>query len=185
MAVYEQIRKLRKALSLTQSEFGERIGLTRSAINNHERGMVEVPKDRAKAICAEFGVNMEWLQTGKGEMFSKPADTFIDELAEKYDIDDFLKKAITVYMSLSTSEKAAVKKFILSMNPPPDEIDEIPDDYLSNVPDDEPNAAEQDDEYEEVELNIAARGGNSGTLTGKKKKGESIFDRPDYRGGRR
>lgn len=124
MSIREQLRPLRKALKLTQTDFGAKIGVSRNVINAHEQGNVDVPIDRAKAICAEFGVNMEWLQTGQGEMFSKPADTFIDELAEKYDIDDFLKRAITVYMSLSADEKTVVKKFIDQMNPPPDDDSE-------------------------------------------------------------
>lgn len=121
MPVYQQLKELRKSLNLTQAEFGKRIGLSRSAVNNHEQGAVEVPVDRAKAICAEFNVNPEWLRTGQGEMFVKPADTFIDELAEKYKVDDFLKKALVAYMSLTDSEKAAVKKFIESLNPPPED----------------------------------------------------------------
>lgn len=121
MASFEQLKPLRKALGLSQTEFGEKIGISRSAVNAHEQGKVVIGADRAKAICAEFNVNPEWLQTGKGEMFVKPANTFIDELAEKYNVDDFMKRALVAYMSLSDSEKAAVKRFIEKLTPPPED----------------------------------------------------------------
>lgn len=125
MASYEQLKPLRKALNLTQTEFGERIGISRSAVNAHEQGKVAIAPDRAKAICSEFSVNPIWLETGKGEMFVKPANTFIDELAEKYNVDDFVKRALIAYMSLTDSEKTAVKRFIDKLTPPPEDEQEI------------------------------------------------------------
>lgn len=125
MASYEQLKPLRKALNLTQTEFGERIGISRSAVNAHEQGKVAIAPDRAKAICSEFSVNPVWLETGKGEMFVKPANTFIDELAAKYNVDDFLKRALVAYMSLSDTEKTAVKRFIDKLTPPPEDEQEI------------------------------------------------------------
>lgn len=125
MASYEQLKPLRKALNLTQTEFGERIGISRSAVNAHEQGKVAIAPDRAKAICSEFSVNPVWLETGKGEMFVKPANTFIDELAAKYNVDDFLKRALVAYMSLPDTEKTAVKRFIDKLTPPPEDEQEI------------------------------------------------------------
>lgn len=120
----ERIKDLRTSLNLSQTSFGQRIGVSRDVINNYEQLRVNVPPPTERAICAEFNVNPEWLQTGKGEMFVKPANTFIDELADKYNVDDFMKRALVAYMSLSDSEKAAVKRFIDKLTPPPED-DEI------------------------------------------------------------
>lgn len=117
----ERIKELRNCLNLSQTAFGQRIGVSRDVINNYEQLRVNVPPPTERAICAEFNVNPEWLQTGKGEMFVRPANTFIDELAAKYNVDDFLKRALVAYMSLSDSEKAAVKRFIDKLTPPPEE----------------------------------------------------------------
>ncbi len=121
----ERIKEIRTRLKLSQAAFGQRIGVSRDVINNYEQLRVNVPAPTERAICAEFGVNMEWLQTGQGEIFSKPAETFIDELAEKYGVDDFVKKALKAYLSLEDSEKAAVRKFIDSLNPPPEDDDKV------------------------------------------------------------
>lgn len=121
----ERIKELRNCLNLSQTAFGQRIGVSRDVINNYEQLRVNVPPPTERAICAEFNVNPEWLQTGKGEMFVKPANTFIDELATKYNVDNFLKRALVAYMSLSDSEKAAVKRFIDKLTPPPEDEQEI------------------------------------------------------------
>lgn len=70
----ERIRKLRKALDLTQQEFAERIGVKRNTIANYEIGRNEPIDSVLSLICREFHASEEWLRTGKGEMFA-PAPT--------------------------------------------------------------------------------------------------------------
>lgn len=65
----ERIRQLRKALGLTLEAFGEKIGLTRSAVSNIENGHRQPTKQVVAFICREYNVNMNWLRTGEGEMF--------------------------------------------------------------------------------------------------------------------
>lgn len=75
----ERIKKLRKALGLTQKEFGERIGVKPNTIGTYEIGRNK-PIDAVIAlICREFNVNETWLRTGEGEMFVQQSKE--DELA--------------------------------------------------------------------------------------------------------
>lgn len=77
----DRIRRLRKTLKLTQSEFGERIGLKPNTITGYESG-IRVPSEAAIiAICREYNVNREWLEDGIGEMFV-PGDEE-DELVDR------------------------------------------------------------------------------------------------------
>jgi len=65
----ERIKKLRKALGLTQQEFSERLNIGRGTLANYEVGRNE-PIDAVVAlIVREFHVNETWLRTGEGEMF--------------------------------------------------------------------------------------------------------------------
>ena len=67
----ERIKLLRKHLRLTQSEFGESIGLKGNTITNYENNL-RVPSDAViLSICREYNVNETWLRTGEGEMFVK------------------------------------------------------------------------------------------------------------------
>jgi transcriptional regulator with XRE-family HTH domain len=65
----ERIVSLRKELGLTQIEFAKKLGISRSAISLIEIGKNPLTEQNIKTISLIFGVNEEWLRTGKGEMF--------------------------------------------------------------------------------------------------------------------
>ena len=65
----ERIKTLRLELSLTQSEFGEKLGISQNYVWMIEKGD-RVPSDRTVAdICRVFGVNEDWLRSGHGEKY--------------------------------------------------------------------------------------------------------------------
>ena len=65
----ERIKKLRKALELTQQEFADKIGTKRNTVANYETNRNEPSNSVISLICREFCVNEQWLRTGEGEMF--------------------------------------------------------------------------------------------------------------------
>ncbi|MCX4297411.1 MAG: helix-turn-helix transcriptional regulator [Lachnospiraceae bacterium] len=63
-----RIRKLRKALHLRQSDFGEMIDVSAGYVSYLESGK-EIPTKKLKMlICEKMNINMEWLETGNGDM---------------------------------------------------------------------------------------------------------------------
>lgn len=81
--MHERIRKLRRALDLTQQEFASRIGIKRNTIANYETGRNDPIDSVVSLICREFSVNEEWLRTGQGEMFVPAASDALDALARE------------------------------------------------------------------------------------------------------
>lgn len=68
--MFERIKYIRQNAKLTQTEFAEKIGLSRNFIAKVELGNRE-PSDRTiKDICRVFGCNEVWLRTGVGEPFA-------------------------------------------------------------------------------------------------------------------
>lgn len=65
----DRIKKLRDALGINQTEFGQRIGAKQTTIASYETGRREPINSVIKSICREFHVNETWLRTGEGEMF--------------------------------------------------------------------------------------------------------------------
>ena len=66
-----RIREVREHFKLTQTEFGERLGVSRDVIGNIEYNRLKNPKQKEpiiKLICSTFGVNEIWLRSGEGEM---------------------------------------------------------------------------------------------------------------------
>ncbi|MGN0393865.1 MAG: helix-turn-helix domain-containing protein [Coprococcus sp.] len=87
MEVHERIKELRKNhLKMSQTAFGEKLGVSRSVINNIELNVLARPEQKLslmKLICKEFNVNEEWLLNGTGDMFgNKEAEynTLIDQI---------------------------------------------------------------------------------------------------------
>lgn len=62
----DRIKQIRKDHHLTQTEFGEAIGVTFTALSKYEQGKVIPDKSIRLLICEKFNVNEEWLETGEG-----------------------------------------------------------------------------------------------------------------------
>lgn len=64
----ERIKLIRKRADLTQTKFGERLGVTLSSVQKWEIGAAVPNSATINLICDRFGVNETWLRTGDGEM---------------------------------------------------------------------------------------------------------------------
>ena len=71
----ERVNAVRKAREMTMEQFGERIGIQKSAVSKIEKDKVNLSDQTAKSICREFNVNESWLRTGAGG----PDNMFIPE----------------------------------------------------------------------------------------------------------
>ena len=87
MELYERIRLLRKDyLHMSQTEFGVKLGVSRSVIKNIELDALARPDQKLsliKLMCKEFSVNEEWLLHGSMPMFVTP---------ETFSLDQYLKE---------------------------------------------------------------------------------------------
>lgn len=68
MTLGDRIKELRKSHSLSQIEFGKRIGVSGATISTSESGKTTPDEQTIRAICSEFSVNRDWLVDGVGEM---------------------------------------------------------------------------------------------------------------------
>lgn len=70
----DRIKELRRALDLTQEEFGKRIGLVKSGISRIESGATGTTEQTLRSMCREFGASYLWLTTGECPMFENGND---------------------------------------------------------------------------------------------------------------
>lgn len=116
MEIHERIKELRKNhLKMSQTAFGERLGVSRSVINNIELNALARPDQKLslyKLICSEFNVNEDWLLNGTGEMFVQP-DTFsLDDFARSKGATDLELEIVKTYFELDPEiRKAAISFF--------------------------------------------------------------------------
>lgn len=104
----ERLKKLRKALDLTQQEFADRLGIKRNTVAQYEIGRNEPIDAVIISICREFDVNEEWLRTGEGDMFL-PLDRNADiarltKLLLNEESDSFKNRFISMLANLSVEE---------------------------------------------------------------------------------
>lgn len=111
MEIHERIRELRKKmLHLSQTEFGEKLGTTRSVIKNIELNVLAKPEQKEplyRLICEKFHVNYEWLKNGIGEPFLEDAteDEYMRAVTEIDVKDKKARQAILDYWHLSDVDK--------------------------------------------------------------------------------
>jgi transcriptional regulator with XRE-family HTH domain len=67
-----RLLELRHTLCLTQKDFGEKIHISRGYVTSLEKCRQPLNDRIIKLIVDTYGVNAEWIKTGRGEMFLDP-----------------------------------------------------------------------------------------------------------------
>lgn len=104
--IKDRIKEIRTTLSpkLSQTEFGEKLGMSRSEIANLEGGRVDPTPAVINLICMTFDIEPLWLKNGIGEMKKAPADD--DELVDRVMAgeNEFAKSVMKAFAKLDDSE---------------------------------------------------------------------------------
>lgn len=108
----DRIRMVRDNACLSQTKFGEKIGISRDTVANIESGRIEIKDIFIKSICKEFNINEDWLRNGKGEMSSVPTDDYTRIAVEIDKNDKKARQAIIDYWNLSEQDKELFWKFM-------------------------------------------------------------------------
>ena len=115
----ERIKQIRKESKLTQTAFGERIGVKGNTVTGWETG-IRVPSDAVvNLICREFNINEAWLRTGEGEMYkavNRDAEiaAFMGDIMREEDAD-FRRRLIAVLARLDVEEWELLERIALKL----------------------------------------------------------------------
>jgi transcriptional regulator with XRE-family HTH domain len=108
-----RLKKLRRALDLTQAAFAERIGMKQNTIATYEMAR-SVPSDQAiRSICREFNVNEEWLRNGTGEMFKASPSSALDALAAEYNMSHAAYIMVEKFVNMKPEHQQVIINCIL------------------------------------------------------------------------
>ena len=108
----ERVNQIRKTLDLTLEKFGEKLGVQKSSISKIEKDRVALSDQMAKSICREYNVNYDYLMYGEGDMFDDLPQTIVDELCAQYDLNDFDKALVEMYVSLPAGNRERIKEYM-------------------------------------------------------------------------
>lgn len=117
--IQPRIKTLRQTLGMSQTDFGRKIGVTRSVLSNLDLGITTLQDPLLSLVCSVFNVRREWLETGSGEMFDQP-DTeapFYNAVGSisNDDPDSFRKRFVVALAELDDAELDAMEQFIRSL----------------------------------------------------------------------
>lgn len=159
MEVYERIRELRKKhLRLSQTDFGDKLGVSRSVIKNIELNALARPDQKLsliKLICKEFSVNEDWLLNGNEPMFVEP-DTFsLDEFVKQRGATDLELQIVKTYFDLDPDTREML-------------VDHFRKGLAASAPaavEKEKTVEELEEEYKKIVLNSVSKKGSTVTNT--------------------
>lgn len=111
----ERIKAVRKALHLTQTAFGERIGVKGNTVTGWENGLRAPSEAIINSICREFGVDEEWLRTGEGEPFVKQSANIIQFTKAHPEMTALDRAIMEAYFNLTEPQKEAFLQYCLNV----------------------------------------------------------------------
>ena len=118
MTQCERIKDVRNSLGLTLEKFGEKLGVTKTAISRIEKGERSLTEQMTKSICREFSVYYMWLTTGEGEMFVESDD-------------DFFERIDRIMAGENESRKNMIKTLLYASDADIEAFDRLVDYYIS------------------------------------------------------
>ena len=110
--ISERFKQLRDELGKSQTEFGAGIGVSRSVINNIERGVTEPSDIFLNHLCVVYNVNRAWLETGEGDMFDQSyeqAETA--RMIESISDSPAMRSLLATWAQLSDENKVVFERF--------------------------------------------------------------------------
>lgn len=137
-----RLKEIRKRLSFSQVEFSKMLGIKQGSYSDIERGRANISGSIKLILSKEFNVNLDWLDTGEGDMFTtenttitkaKPISDKQTKLNFIYDtVKEYSITSYEIYKNTTLTE-AGASKIINgeSTNPHLRSINEIYN-YLNN-----------------------------------------------------
>lgn len=112
-----RIKKIRTDANLNQTEFAERIALSRSAICKIESGENNPSEQTLKLICKEFNVRYPWLTNGIEPVYEQEDNSSMARIdAIMTGENEFAKNLFKEFSKLDKSEWELLERIIKNIS---------------------------------------------------------------------
>lgn len=119
MKIGDRIKKVRLFLKLNQTDFGQKIGLSQTAIGLYENSARNIPDRTILLICQQYNVRQNWLETGEGEMFDKPVDDdLFAQFVRQHRLSDTSAAIMRSYVELPPEDRENLHRIIVQLLAP-------------------------------------------------------------------
>lgn len=110
----QRIKEVRNALHLSQTAFGEKVGVSIHVIKNIELNRATPNELLITHIRDVYGINEHWLRTGEGEMFAGKSaeDIAIENAIRDAGSSPAIRALLVAYSRLNDQNRAVFEKFV-------------------------------------------------------------------------
>lgn len=110
--MHDRIRLVRKAVNLSQKDFGEKLGVSRDVMANIENDRVSPSNTFLQLLCSVFNVREEWLRAGEGEMFQSEKSFSLDEYVHAHNFTDIELRILKAYLEIPVELREKVLGYV-------------------------------------------------------------------------
>ena len=109
----ERIKKLRKELGVTQTVFGQKLGVSVDVIKNLEYNRTSPSEVFLNHICEVYHVNREWLDGNSEDMFIQPSDdaALVEQLLDQANASPAVRSLLHSWLQLSPDKRKILEDF--------------------------------------------------------------------------
>lgn len=115
----ERLKTLRKSLGMTQIEFAEIINSSNGHVSDMEKGRKNITDSTMDLLELKKNVNIDWLRTGRGEMFNELPEedevaAYVSDLLEDEEgnpLYDIIKEIMHTYSELTPKSQEVIRDF--------------------------------------------------------------------------
>lgn len=107
--ISSNFKNLRKEINISQKEFSQKIEVPVTTISKYERGETRPSVEILTRLGDIFGVNINWLLTGQGEMFLTKTEKEEEKEEEKPALKE---KMIEMFDTLTEDQQRQILKNI-------------------------------------------------------------------------
>ena len=113
MTIAGRVKAIRKAMGLSQEQFGAKIGKSTALVCKLESGERKVTEQIKNTICTSCRVSEPYLMEGTGEMFSnEPPKKIIDDLARQINMSEVEKIFLITYLEMDDAAQKTCSNFL-------------------------------------------------------------------------
>lgn len=109
----DRIKKLRKKLGVTQTEFGKKLGVSVDVIKNLEYNRTSPSEVFLNHICEVYHVNREWLDGNSEDMFIQPSDdaVLVEQLLNQANASPAVRSLLHSWLQLPPDKRKILEDF--------------------------------------------------------------------------
>lgn len=105
-----RLKSVRTEAGMTQAQFAEALGTSRTAYAKYENGLVTPSDTFIGLLCNKFKISERWLRTGEGEMKSESDEDMLSRIAGELNLTPIQAEAFRYLMGLPEEDRETVAK---------------------------------------------------------------------------